>query len=288
MEEMNEILYDMEKENNKIIDFNNQQNQDIQELDEIIKKLNKKYKTVDVIIKKKEYSDTFKLFYFKQINKYFILLYIIKNKNLIKYRINYIIELIENLQYFLHMSPFDNKTKNMYNLIVNNKKNIMYKSMEEFNDYYLSFKNYGKSKNLLMDDYYLLYEKNNKLIDTSISLYIYLKKKKIKVFFFNEIKDIFQNTIQKSDIFKAFLENSKDNYIYYFTYYLQKKFPHLNIYEDLMTQFDKWYNEDYEFDDISILYLYHHYRIIYIDYNIEEIKLELDKIENLYQQFIEI
>jgi hypothetical protein len=273
----NKILFDITKEHVNIIEFNKQQDNDVHKLEMEIKQ---NYKNLTITIEKKCYYDKelYTSFYFHFVNKFFILFHLIKEKNLLE-------KMNQNLVFTLDIF-------NKYEKYQKEKTDFVLNIMSSFNELYLNVKNNDNQKDLFIDDLFLFYEINNKVIHYYIFLLLHLKNSndkdiEIKEFnlYFNHIKNVFQNTIRKTEYFKEFLENSKYFYMLYFKYYLQKKFSCLDPYPN--SQLSKWNTEHYEFDDITIIYLYFHYRRIYIEFDVGEIEFELNKIENLYQKCIE-
>ena len=293
----NKILYDTKKENKNIIDFQKQQYKDIEKLTEKMKEFKKEYQTINiniVINKKKYYNiDNYKLFYYTIINKYFVLLYVIKNKNIFEKFHHTIHSEIDNLQHFLHELSTQEK---------GDKTDIVLNAMKKFNEIYSTIENnenpiiennsIGNAKDLSINDYYLYCEKNHELINSYIHVYIHVKdnidkKNEFHKYFNNDNrKYIFLNIMKNNLIFTEFIENMKYLYMLYFRYYLQEKFPSLDFHQYVDTQLYKWNTKDYEFDDISIIYLYYHYKRIYLNVDIEEIEFELDKIKSLYNSIL--
>jgi hypothetical protein len=273
MEEMNEIMYNIEKENQKVIDFHKEQDKYIEGIKKLIKEL--KSVNIKILVEKSEYydNDKYEDFYYTLINKYFVLLSIIKDKNVFEKFHSTIISEMDNLQHYLHMLSIPNKTE------------IVLQFMVKFNELYQSIENYDDFE---INDCYLYYEKTYEIINDSIFLYLNVNvKDKSNEFnnWFYSIKNIFQNKIIDKYYFDVnSMRKNKYFYILYFKYYLQEKYPLLDSYQYVDLELYKW--NSYIFNDISIIYLYFHCKIIKNKYNTKKIEIELNKMKILYQNFI--
>jgi hypothetical protein len=109
--------------------------------------------------------------------------------------------------------------------------------------------------------------------------------------YFNDIKNDFLNSIKKKEYFTEFVKKSKYFYQLYFKYFISIKFPYVDLYQYLDSQLYKWGDENYDYDNVSILYLYFHHKKTYHKYNtgeneFQEIEFELNKIKDLYRNII--
>jgi hypothetical protein len=198
------ILFDITKEQQKILKFNEEQEEKISNLQNIITE----NKDLNIEITKKDYyemnSEEYHNLYFKFFDKYHAILFI-----------QYLDDKVKSENYIDYMDYLKDRLTLYFDKDIGEKSNCIFNFMTDFNSIYINI----RIKNIEYRKYYLFSEKIMKIINYYIYLYITYPNHNELIIEIDKINRTFQsvNLIQTK-------LNLQDEFNFFFKHYLKIKF----------------------------------------------------------------